>query len=355
MRSSKIDTTGVLQCLRVIAVSLGAWFLLPSAAHAQEAQSFSPKVGIDWRARLDQSHWDLFFNLGGGVTEYAYAPSPAHLAAERLSFTTQAQLTRFIKPVVDDSAPRSLQPFLQRASTVSASFTVAGNGEAVTEPSAIAGGKRVVVENVSDVSFNPNVGFNIYALRWLAFTGGFGYGADRAIQPRETIHHFNPRIGIGARMAETRLDASYSYDGYDTVFPFGGGSHLQSGGWGTLSLDLETVIARRVALRLGGKAFVHGEGGSGSIEYYFTKNFGISAGGFGYAGIVDLDAKVIRNAYGLTLGADVWVLRRARLALDYELSGATAPQQIAPGIGFIAAGNSSLTNQLVASALFRLP
>ncbi len=299
--------------------------------------------------------WDLDFYGSSEVDAFSYPNPNQHETS--LVGSVGASLTRFLAPVVDDDAPHSLQPFLQRASAVSVELDTGGFAGSIG-----VGNRPLNQEQRDDVYFGPSVGANVYLTPAFALTAAFGYRYDvvtdtssfmgRPFSFSTKTHELDPGGGVAVRFGDTRFDLGYSVQVDIPVNDFISAEPLSLlPKWGTIGLSLETVLNRALDLSFSGEVFDGGAGGSANVEQYFTKDVGAFAGAFAYLGRRYNDG-VSHNDYGGDVGASWWVRPRVRLVLEYELAGVNVPSQDS-GSGHYE--YSSIRNRVYASARLRLP
>jgi hypothetical protein len=244
------------------------------------------------------------------------------------------QVTRYLAPVVDDDAPRSLQPFLQRASVLYAD--VGGSGFLTWNP---GGG-----ENRTDAQVGATLGLDIYVLRQLALTAAFGYGYDvlQDFGVDDATHSFSGSAGLGLRFGDVRIDASYTFFANDTNGSF---APLR---WGEVNLAVFAVIDRVLTVRPWGELIQQGGGGGVDLGAYPTRNFGVFLSGFALHGQLYMDDTLV-NRYGGSAGVSYWVAPRVRVGAYYQLTVNVGPLQ-ADGTG-----DTELDQAGVLQAEVRLP
>jgi hypothetical protein len=259
-----------------------------------------------------QSSWELYVTLLGAGYLIQYAPSAPIPGALGGRGYGSFEVSRYLSPLVDDDAPRSLQPFLQRASHVSA--LVAGSGFVTLFPGSSVGpgGKR------SDEVLAFGVGADVYVTRWLALTGLLGHSLDALHDDvagvDQTGHSFSASAGFGLRAGDVRFDAAYTF-----------GASLGDAGWaklrwGSFQGTLTAVINRRFALVPWGRALQGGGGGGIGVDVYPTQNLGVHASGYGERGELYSASDTIENRYSGRAGLSYWLTPRVRLAAFYQFT-----------------------------------
>jgi hypothetical protein len=214
-------------------------------------------------------------------------------------------MTYFLQPVSEDGAPRSLQPFLQRASTA---FVSLGGSHFVTHnPGAFV--------DRTDWSGGVSSGVDLYLTRMLAFTFALGYAYDvlQDVAVDQATHDFWGSVGGGLRAGDVRLDALYSF----TASRSGGA--FASPRWGSVRLSAFAVLERRLTVSLSGTALSGGVQGSGALTYYPTQNLAIFGGGsLGRADFYRSD--IVDRRYAGDVGLSYWVSPTVRLLGEYTLT-----------------------------------
>jgi hypothetical protein len=294
-------------------------------------------------AQPERFDWALFATAVGGFYLIQYAiPLPNEIGG-RGSGTLE--LDRYLAPVVDDDMPRSLQPFLQRASVVYVDFT--GGGFATHEP-------RMSVSDTASTrsgeNFGGGAGCNVYVNRWIALTGALGYGYDVSKDPRHDIdqhtHAFLASVGIGVRYEDTRLDLRYTYQAFDAD---GTWEPIR---WGTLVGNLFTVPDRHVSVQIWGAAIQHGGQGGFQLGVYPTQNVNLFLGGYAEHGELFSDNDVIVNQYDLNAGLSYWFTPRLRLGAYYDFILVNEPlQTTGPGTY----GSTQYQHVFTVEAALRIP
>jgi len=229
------------------------------------------------------------------------------------------ELTRFIDPVVDDGAPRSLQPFLQHASTVYGGFDAGGF---VTRPPLVG---TSLVTNRTDKSFGVGLGVDVYVTPWLAYTVGAGYTYDvlHDVGIDDATHGFNAAGGVGLRVADARFDLSYAFAATRM-----NGSFVPPQ-WGALRLSVLAVFVRRFTLSAWGQTVERGGEGGGELGWYATQNLGFFLGGSGERGRLFTGDDVIANRFTGDASLSWWVAPRVRLSAAYTFTYTEDPDHTA--------------------------
>jgi hypothetical protein len=230
---------------------------------------------------------------------------------------------RFIAPIVDDDATRSLQPFLQRASIVSVEASLGGFSESISVPPD-ATGRTIAVA----------AGADVYATRWLAFTASVGYAStvdDFDGGLRETFDTLPVEGGFALRFGDARFDLSWQPTFLLSPQP-------PTGGYGDIHLAADLVFERAVEVTLDGSIFHGGAAVNGEVAWYVTKGVGVFVGGLGSSGHYP-QASLQEDKYEARAGATVWPIARVRLLAELDVTGrADRGAQFAPQSFFDCAG-----------------
>lgn len=264
-------------------------------------------------ARGAATRWEMTGGLSGSVFSIHHGPAgdaSADQHGNRGSIYVGPEV--FLSPVVDNDAPRSLQPYLQRTSTVYGS--ISGDGF-VTRYGNGAFTRKYTSGSV-------NVGADVYMTRHVALTGGFQYGYnvlhDETILNKE--HSFWGNAGIGVRLGDTRVDASYSFSAQDVDGSF------RKPRWGSVAVSAYLLFAESFALTLAGHGSEDGGGGSLGLGVYTKKDLGFYCG-FSGGTFVYIDSGTRSNYYTGWLGTSYWVTPTLRFYWAYSLSFNKSPSQ----------------------------
>jgi hypothetical protein len=259
-----------------------------------------------------KANWQVDTTLSGR----AYSIRDATIASGDVAGQAgsgQVGMTYFLEPVSDDGAPRSLQPFLQRASTVVVSL---GAGHFVTHNPG-AGVDR------TDWSAAVSQGADLYLTRMWALSLGFTYAYDvlQDVGVDQATHAFTGSAGVGLRAGDVRLDAGYALTAFRSEGAF---APLR---WGSLRLSAFAVMARRLSVSLSGTALTGGVQGSASLAYYPTQDLAIFGGvSLGRADFYRND--LVDRRYAGDVGLSFWVSPDTRLLGEYTLTIDDVPAQI---------------------------
>ena len=258
------------------------------------------------------ARWELATTLSGSVYTIHVTQEGFQLPDQSgKSGSITAGPIVYLTPVIDDDAPRSLQPFLQRTSTVSA--TITGDGF-ITESASRAFTRKSSLIGLS-------AGVDRYVTRGFALTGGLGYSYSALHDGEVThAHGLSASAGFGVRLGDVRLDASYTFDARDLDGTFA------TVRWGTVNAAAYAVVAKSVVLRLYGLISDGGGGGGGSVGYYTTKDIGLFLGGSGRAFVYYLP-EVHSHSFSGWAGISCWATPSARVYGTYSLNINQTPAQ----------------------------
>jgi hypothetical protein len=259
------------------------------------------------------ARWEMSGGLSGSLYSYRYGPDSAPIGdVHGNRGGIYLAPTVYLTPVVDSAAPRSLQPFLQRTSTIYAS--VSGGGFLTHY------GDGAFTRKDSYVG--ASVGADVYVTRHLALTGELGYTYD-ALHDGSGVnkgHSFSATPGIGVRLGDVRIDATYGFDAYDVDGAF------QKLRWGAVALSAYFLLAESFALTLGGHVTDGGGGGRIDLGFYTSKDVGVFAG-FAGTTFVYSTTGVRTNNYAGSLGLSYWITPGLRVNPTYVLSRNSSPAE----------------------------
>jgi hypothetical protein len=282
--------------------------------------------------------WEINGSLSGAFNSYTSMSIPY---ASGNQFTGVLGVTHYLQPLVDDGAPRSLEPYLQRMSTLSLSANAGGWTTNQSNPTTFSFG---------DTYGGVSAGFNVYATPVLAFTGSFAYGYDVAradMRPDQASHSFAGSGGIGLRFGDTRVDGWYTFSARDTSGTF---APLR---WGTATLSVTTVIARSFYGYAWGQALQSGGGGGLQLVFHPNRDLDIYAEGFGKRGEIFNNADVIAERFGATGGVAYWVSPSVRLEAAYDFTYTEQDDQTIGQVAYYP--YTQLTHGFTLAAAVRLP
>lgn len=279
--------------------------------------------------------WELDAQASGSLYSLSYPGVSTSTSGNAASGSLS--VTRFLAPLVDDDAPRSLQPFLQRASSIY--IGVGGGGFVTRNPN--AGQDR------TDTNFDANAGLDIYLSRYFAVTGELSYGFDvlHDVGVDQDSHLFSGSAGFGLRFGDVLFDASYTFTADDVDGSF---APIR---WGSATITAFCVFDRRFTLNIWGTALQDGGEGGLELGYYVTQDFGAFLGGLGARGQL-YSEDVLVNRYSGMAGLSYWVGPRTRLAAYYTFVVNDEPTQFVDEIEY---GSTQVEHTLELELVARLP
>jgi hypothetical protein len=315
----------------VVGILLGFFVLGSTPAAAQSGPPHSlPAVGPSWQ---------LGATLSGSLYSVDSVPVAGGISPDTKgrSASGALEVIRYLAPLVDDGSPRSLEPFLQRASTISASL--GGGGFATENPY----GSR----DRTSANLGARAGMNVYLARYLALTAAFGYGYSvlHDVISNHERHGFSGSAGLGLRVGDARLDASYTFAASNVDGTF---APLQ---WGSVQLSAYVVLARFFTLSPWGRVMPHGGEGGLDLGLYATRDLGFFLGGFGGRSAFS-SSDVLFNRYGGSAGLSYWAVSRARLAAYYRPTYTDVSPQVVDGLMY---GYRQLDHSISLEVAVRLP
>ena len=205
--------------------------------------------------------------------------------------------TLFARKIVDDpGGPRSLLPFLQRTTRVSA-FLEAGGGSGPSSASTFGGGGASVL------------GYVLPALALGANASFSQYGVSRLSEPRRFVD-------LGA-LVGFRTDTSLLSLSYDHTVAILGGS-VRPVRLGALSLREYVLIARTVALAAQGTLLDQGASGSVSVTVYPIADLDLGARFRGGRAAYSLTDHFITTRVGGGGSAGYWIAKVLHISVGYD-------------------------------------
>jgi hypothetical protein len=228
----------------------------------------------------------------------------------------EAGITVFPRAVVDDDSPLSLQPFLQRLSTINLG---AGGGATVpAQQSVVPPNQRVHATAYGDA--------DVYLNRVLAIAAGMSLNWYEDTMPTVTmagivsggVLQLRPFASVGLRFADLRVNFGWLVSatraiGGDWLDPF----------YGSVFVDGKLVVARRVAVNLGVTVLRGGATTSAGAAFYFGRRFDLFASMFGglseEPGNLGIGQRRVVSIGG-SLGITAWQSRFFGGSLSYQPS-----------------------------------
>ncbi len=216
------------------------------------------------------------------------------------------ELSLYDERLSDDGAPYSLQPFLQRTSTLTVS--VGGSAFSTSAP--------FLPTSLTGQGLSAGIGFDRYLPGILALSGSASIGYSVTSGPTTTSQnptYVQPALsfGPGLRWGDTRLDLSWIFQPY-----FRDGS-FQSNGWGRLFLSLESVLARELFWQLDVSNIPSGARGFAGVDWYPTRSFQISGSVVAERGAVYTDNPALYTRVFPEVALAYWFMRNVRGFVSY--------------------------------------
>ena len=174
---------------------LVAMVVVVLAARNARANDFE-EPGTRVAARAPDTSWDLSSSLSGRRYALTYR------GGGELDGTGEAltlELARYLAPLRDDGASRTLQPFLQRMNTFS--VDVAARHFSTSGP----------IMDRTDWNGGLGAGVDFYARPWLNVAAGLSYSYDvlHDVGVNQKTHTFSGNGGAGLRIGDTLIRVSY--------------------------------------------------------------------------------------------------------------------------------------------------
>jgi len=209
--------------------------------------------------------------------------------------------------LLDDEAPLSLQPYLQRAGSIEASFAASGFS---TDAPGFA-------EPFHGTSFGGELSVDAYTGQVLTLYGSASFSRDKTgggFAGFPGSEYLLPRVtfGPGLRFGDTRITVGYTW-----------APTIQDGtydgrGFGEAYLRITSVLARRFFLTLLGEIILSGGLGSIDVALFPWRTFGFTAG-FEFAqGAIFYDTRRVYRRWQASGGLNWWITPRAGLGLEYR-------------------------------------
>ena len=307
--------------------SLGDDRPAPPAPPPQEPPPVVPGVGPSWQ--LDTQIFGSAYSL--------HETAAAALDVSGNRGGGSLDVNHFLAPLIDDGAPYSLRPFLQRESAIYA--TVAGTGFLTRNP--YGGPDR------TSSYLGLSAGLDVYVERHVALTASLGYSYDvlHDVNTSQKTNGFSGSAGLGFRGGDVRFDVSYTFSARDVDGTF---AKLR---WGVAQASVFAVLGRRFTLHPWGRAIQGGGEGGLDLGFYATRELGLFLSGFGGRGDLYSDDLVVTR-YGGEAGLSYWVAPSFRLSAYYTLRFTDLPVQVANQLAY---GYHEIEHSLSLRGLLRLP
>jgi hypothetical protein len=234
----------------------------------------------------------------------------------------------FLRPVLQDEAPLSLQPFLQRVSTLSLSAGSSGFSSTFVQPWSRESVRRVIGGWASADGL-------VYLTPSFLLSAGLGFTYVHVSDtqtpawrgsPSSTVSAYRMYlpvgVGLGARFGDVLLQLAYSIEplsvqGGPWSVPF----------WGGASASVRAVLWRETDLSVRVSVIKGGAAASSSITSYQTRNLGLFASVFYAHGILYSDETRPQNRAGGDLGGLCWFSDRMGAQLSFGVTWTSGPAQ----------------------------
>jgi len=223
------------------------------------------------------------------------------------------------RPLQDDGAPLTLQPFLQRLSTVSVTIGAGGNGSSDSNRYGLG-----------------TVAADIYLRPWFILGASLAFRLDGdstvteiygtnplnpfmqiplgSVLVTSAVSQVVPRLDLGLRFGDVRIDLAYAPD-LEWMGPSMVGTKLLR-----VYLDLRAVFARRYDLALGARALDGGGGGRVYLAGYVTDRLGLFASVDAQHGAIYNNTSANFDAASANAGVSYWFTRRVGGSASYQLN-----------------------------------
>jgi hypothetical protein len=227
--------------------------------------------------------------------------------AHTLSGGTGLRLTIFVpRPVVDDDAPRSLQPFLQRAGRV---WMGAAGGGFHWDYDGYG-----IVHRVR--SGAGAAGFDVYAHPFVALTGSFTVSGSHSdadvLFPAMDLLGLQGTIGLGIRWQDVRFDLEYR------LSESRAGTQWSTPHYGNVSLSAFIAVQRHLTISLMVETVYRGAQTWAAVTKYLGKDLSLFLGiGGGQSGAGF--SKPRNSAHG-EVGFTGWRSRHFAVTVSYSLA-----------------------------------
>jgi hypothetical protein len=209
--------------------------------------------------------------------------------------------------LVEDDAPLSLQPFLQRTGSIEGSFS--GSGFSTDRPG--------FVEPFHGTSFGGSFAIDGYTGEVLALYGSASFfrattGGGFAGAPGAEYLLPSVTVAPGLRFGDTRINVGYTWA--PTIHD----GTYDGRGFGEVYLRINSVIARRVLLSLLGEVILSGGLGSVALAVFPSRMIGISAAVEFAQGAIFYDSRNVYARWQPSAAVSWWITSRVSLGLEYR-------------------------------------
>lgn len=275
----------------------------------------APAVPPSSRAQIDLS------SSAGYTTFSPPLGSPIH--EDSLSGLGGFALTFYpSSPLIDTDAPLTLQPILERLTTLK----LAASGGGFDTRAARLGGPLAAERQGTSIS--TSFGADAYVTQSFIASASLGFahftttdiGFATATAALRTSSQVPVSLGIGGRFSDARINVGWN------VVPTSADGTWKVPFWSGVSASLTTVFAREVELYVSASGINRGASASAFVGVYPLRQFGIFASIFAESGQLYLDSLAIFSGSGGSLGFSGWLSRHFGGSLTYAptwLSGST--------------------------------
>lgn len=229
-------------------------------------------------------------------------------AAHAVAGHGAAAATFYFHPLVDDDAPLSLQPFLQRSSTAQVAFELGGFTTSISG-----------FDLKTDRTFASSASVDAYLGRNVILAAGFGLAQHQvavsepvsSLTTRTTYTLLDLGVGVGLRFGDLRVDLSYRFQ---PLSQDGQWAYT----WGRVFATARWVVMRRVSFTVGAHTIQGGGGGSLGVSVYPKRILALSLAGAYERGRVFLDSSDTHDRGSVSIGLTWWLAPRVALSLGLQ-------------------------------------
>jgi hypothetical protein len=285
----------------IVTACFAGCLVIPRPTPAASPPPTDATSQLEVAASTDVSYTAISYGVGPVL--------PAPTSAHKVSGGGQLGATIYLgDPVVDDSAPLSLQPFLQRRSTA----TVNGGGS----------GFQLAAATYDRHGASGTVGLGLagYPQRSLYLSASFGAryqtwrDTDKStggVWPAVSTWELPVSVSAGARFHEVLLEAGWSItpsrtDRHGFSVPFWGGAFVRG----------KVVVGGRTELIASVAVTNEGAGASAYVERFFGRCLGVWLSVHG-GHMVDPEENASEDWVGGELGVAYWFTRSLKASLAY--------------------------------------
>ena len=223
------------------------------------------------------------------------------------------ELTIFGKRVIDDDAPVSLQPYLQRVNIFH--FTAGGSASSSLDSRGVVGsssfGGGVTADAKIFLSPNLFLGLGFGVLQSTRAPNNFGQTSVTLRLPTG--------VNLGVRFFDAQLAVAYQIDPAEPVPLNGGKSSFSVPFWGNVSVSGFFVVRRRAALSARVSVEEGGASARVGVTGYFGRRLSLWADLYGGKSTLhDYGTPLPYGWLGGELGFFIWTNRMVGLGLSYS-------------------------------------